>query len=105
MAYFDGDLRAWDTLDVARPGSAYHQQVWDVLRQVEPGRPITYAELAVRSSNPTAVRAAASACARNPVAPFVPCHRIVRSDRGLGGYAFGLDVKRWLLDHEQRHSA
>ena len=101
-AYFDGDLTAWDGLAVARNGTSYHQQVWDLLRRVAPGEPLTYTELARRSSNPAAVRAAATACARNPIAPLVPCHRIVRNDGGLGGYAFGLDIKRWLLDHEAR---
>lgn len=104
-AYFDGDLAAWDGLDVARPGSGFQQQAWDALRRVPPGRPVTYTELAARSANPRAVRAAASACARNPIAPFVPCHRVVRRDGGLGGYAFGLPIKQWLLDHESSPTA
>ena len=57
---------------------------------------------ATKAGRPSATRAAGTACARNLVAPFVPCHRVVRSDGSLGGYYYGLDVKRWLLDLESR---
>lgn len=100
--YGDGDLGALDSLAVAQAGGEFFQQVWLQMRRVAPGRPITYTELAGAAGRPAAVRAAASACARNLVALVVPCHRIVRRDGGLGGYAYGLDAKRALHAHEER---
>jgi len=100
-AYFDGDLHAMDDLPVAQPGGDFHQAAWKVMREVAPGETITYAELAARAGNPKAVRAAGSACARNLIAPIVPCHRIVRTGGALGGYYYGLDTKNWLLAHER----
>jgi methylated-DNA-[protein]-cysteine S-methyltransferase len=74
------------------------EQAWRVLREVR--EPITYTELAARAGRPAAVRAAAQACARNAAALFVPCHRVLRNDGTLGGFRWGLPVKRWLLNHE-----
>ena len=62
---------------------------------------LTYAELAAAAGSPRAVRAAGQAMARNPVPIVVPCHRVLRTGGGLGGYGGGLDVKRWLLDLER----
>lgn len=100
-AYLDGDLHQLDDLPVSQPGGDFHQAAWKVMREVPPGETISYAELAARAGNPAAVRAAGSACARNLVAPIVPCHRILRSGGALGGYYYGLPTKRWLLDHER----
>jgi methylated-DNA-[protein]-cysteine S-methyltransferase len=100
-AYFNGDLRALDDLPVSQPGGDFHQVAWKIMREVEPGETITYAELAARAGNPNAVRAAGSACARNLIAPIVACHRIVRTDGTLGGYYYGLPTKEWLLSHER----
>jgi methylated-DNA-[protein]-cysteine S-methyltransferase len=61
---------------------------------------VTYTGFAALAGRPLAVRAAAAACARNAAAPFVPCHRVLRTDGTLGGYRWGLPVKRRLLDHE-----
>lgn len=101
-AYADGDFAALDSVPVAQPGGPFRQQAWQVLRGVPAGVPITYTQLAGLAGRPAAVRAAASACARNLVAPFVPCHRVVRTDGSLGGYLYGLPVKQQLLAHEQR---
>jgi methylated-DNA-[protein]-cysteine S-methyltransferase len=101
-AYFDGDLGALDDLPVSQPGGSFHQAAWKAMREVRPGETITYAELAARAGNPRAVRAAASACARNLIAPIVPCHRIVRTGGAMGGYYYGLPAKEWLLAHESR---
>ncbi|MDP8978864.1 MAG: methylated-DNA--[protein]-cysteine S-methyltransferase, partial [Actinomycetota bacterium] len=68
-----------------------------------PGRTVTYAQLASRAGYAGAARAAGAACGANLLAPVVPCHRAVRSDGTVGGYAYGPAVKGWLLDHEQRH--
>ena len=99
--YVAGDVRAIDAVPVAQAASPFLERAWAQLRAIPPGAPETYTQLAARSGNPSAVRAAGSACARNPTALFVPCHRIVRTDGSLGGFAYGLDVKRWLLDHER----
>ena len=102
VRYADGDAGALDGVPVEQPGGPFFQDVWDAMRRVPPGSTVSYAELAAMAGRPTAVRAAGSACARNLVAPFVPCHRIVRTDGTLGGYAYGLDAKRALLAHERQ---
>lgn len=104
-AYEDGDLTALDHIQVRQAGGPFMQAAWQAMREIEPGEPITYTELARRAGRPDAIRAAAMACARNKVAPFVPCHRVIRTDGGLGGYYWGLPVKRWLLDHETHFSS
>jgi methylated-DNA-[protein]-cysteine S-methyltransferase len=101
-AYLAGDLGALDDLPVAQPGGAFRQAAWAAMRRVPAGQTISYAKLAAEAGNPKAVRAAASACAQNLIAPIVPCHRVLRSDGSLGGYYYGLAVKEWLLAHEQR---
>ncbi len=102
--YFDGDLDALDRIQVAPEGTAFHQAVWAAMREISPGRTATYAELATRVGSPGAARAVGTACASNPIWIAVPCHRVVRTGGGLGGYGGGLDRKRWLLAHEQRHA-
>lgn len=100
--YADGDVAALDTVAVAQPGGPFQQRAWTAMRAIAPGATATYAELAVAAGSPTAVRAAGSACARNLVAPFVPCHRVLRSGGTLGGYYYGLETKQALLAHEAR---
>jgi methylated-DNA-[protein]-cysteine S-methyltransferase len=100
-AYFAGDLAALDDLPVRQPGAAFRQAAWAALRGVGAGEVVTYAELAARAGRPAAVRAAGGACAHNLIAPIVPCHRVIRTDRGLGGYLYGVERKRWLLAHER----
>ena len=100
VAYADGDLAALDDVVVRQPGGAFMQRAWIELRGVKAGETDSYAGLAVRAGSPKAVRAAGQACATNKVAPFVPCHRILRTDGSLGGYAYGLPVKEALLVHE-----
>ena len=99
-AYLEGDVAAIDTIPVRQVGGPFLRQAWEALRDVLPGHPVSYSELAARCGQPAAVRAAANACARNAPALFVPCHRALRADGSLGGYRWGLDVKQWLLDHE-----
>jgi methylated-DNA-[protein]-cysteine S-methyltransferase len=104
-AYFEGDLSALEGVVVAPSGTPGQRRLWDALREVPAGQTRTYAQLAAAAGNAAASRAAGSACARNLIAPVIPCHRIVRTDGGLGGYAYGLAVKQWLLTHERRHTA
>lgn len=82
-------------------GTLLQMQVWQALRKVPPGSTITYTELAKRVGRPDAVRAVASACARNRVALLVPCHRVVRGDGSLAGYHWGVERKRALLAREE----
>jgi methylated-DNA-[protein]-cysteine S-methyltransferase len=100
-SYLDGDTSALDTVPVAqRTGGAFRAHAWEVMRDIKAGSPVTYTGFAVLAGRPLAVRAAAAACARNAAAPFVPCHRVLRTDGTLGGYRWGLPVKTWLLAHE-----
>jgi AraC family transcriptional regulator of adaptative response/methylated-DNA-[protein]-cysteine methyltransferase len=82
-------------------GTAFQQKVWAALRDIPFGETATYAELAQRIGTPSATRAVASACGANPAAVAVPCHRVLRSDGGLGGYRWGIERKRRLLDRER----
>ena len=100
--YHQGDLTAIDSIPVRQRSGEFLEHAWDVLRDVPAGAPVSYAEYAARSGRPAAIRAAASACARNAAALFVPCHRVLRTDKTLGGFRYGLDVKRWLIAHEER---
>lgn len=99
-AYYDGDLHAIDAVPVAQHGTALQRAGWDALRRIEPGTPLSYTAFAAELGRPSAVRAAASICARNAAALFVPCHRVLRGDGSLGGFAWGSDVKRALLARE-----
>ena len=102
LSYLDGDLTAIDTVPVRqRAGGQFLTHAWDVLRTVPAGAPVTYREFAELAGRPPAIRAAAQACARNAAALFVPCHRVLRTDGTLGGFRWGLPVKRWLLEHER----
>ncbi|MHA3722702.1 methylated-DNA--[protein]-cysteine S-methyltransferase [Leucobacter sp. HY1910] len=99
-AYYAGDVAAPGTVPVVQESGPYRERAWEVLRDVAPGEVLTYAEYAARTGNPDAARAAASACAKNAAALFVPCHRVMRSDGTLGGFRYGLPVKERLLARE-----
>lgn len=81
-------------------GTAFQRLVWNALREIPAGRTATYTEIAQQIGSPSSVRAVASACAANPLALAVPCHRVVRSDGGLSGYRWGVERKRALLTLE-----
>jgi len=81
-------------------GTAFQKRVWQVLRGIPAGETASYAEIAERIGKPAAARAVARACAANPIAVAVPCHRVVRSDGGLSGYRWGVARKRLLLERE-----
>jgi methylated-DNA-[protein]-cysteine S-methyltransferase len=98
--YHAGELSAVDGVAVRQRSGEFLEHAWDVLRTVPAGAPVTYTEYAAKAGRPAAVRAAASACARNAAALFVPCHRVLRSDGTPGGFRWGVAAKRWLLAHE-----
>jgi methylated-DNA-[protein]-cysteine S-methyltransferase len=98
--YHAGELSAIDDVPVRQRSGEFLEHAWDVLRTVPAGAPVTYTEYAAKAGRPAAVRGAASACARNAAALFVPCHRVIRTDGSLGGFRWGLPVKQSLLDHE-----
>ncbi|QNA92078.1 MULTISPECIES: methylated-DNA--[protein]-cysteine S-methyltransferase [unclassified Microbacterium] len=100
VAYYAGDLSAIDAVAVKQSGTALQLAGWSALREIAPGAPLTYTGFASLLGNPAAVRAAASICARNAPALFVPCHRVLRTDGSLGGFAWGLAVKESLLSRE-----
>lgn len=101
-AYFAGDLAALDAVQVReRAATGFRGAARAALRGIPAGSTATYTELAARAGRPKAVRAAGSACATNPAALFVPCHRVLRSDGSLGGFLYGVEVKRALLAHER----
>lgn len=93
--------RAGDDLPLDLRGTAFQLRVWAELRRIPPGQSRTYAQVAAAVGQPSAARAVANACGSNPAAVVVPCHRVVRGDGGLGGYRWGLERKRRLLDSEQ----
>ena len=99
--YFAGTRHAFDLpLDHAL-SSGFRQEVQCFLPHIGYGRTLTYKEVAAQVGNPTAVRAVGTACATNPLPVVVPCHRVLRSDGGLGGYLGGLEAKTTLLDLER----
>jgi AraC family transcriptional regulator of adaptative response/methylated-DNA-[protein]-cysteine methyltransferase len=82
-------------------GTAFQEAVWAELRKIPAGETRSYAQIAAAAGNPAAVRAAGSANGANNVAVLIPCHRVIRSDGSLGGYAYGLDIKRAVLAREK----
>jgi AraC family transcriptional regulator, regulatory protein of adaptative response / methylated-DNA-[protein]-cysteine methyltransferase len=86
-------------LDVA--GTAFQQAVWNELKRIPAGETRTYTDIAAAVGSPNAVRAAGSANGANNVAVLIPCHRVIRSDGSLGGFAYGLERKQALLDKER----
>jgi AraC family transcriptional regulator of adaptative response/methylated-DNA-[protein]-cysteine methyltransferase len=103
LAHLEGRRPLLDLpLDVQ--ATAFQWQVWQALTEIPYGTTRTYAEVATAIGNPRAVRAVARACATNPVALAVPCHRVVPSAGGAGGYRWGAERKKALLAHERRSS-
>jgi methylated-DNA-[protein]-cysteine S-methyltransferase len=103
-AFYAGDPAPAMAVPVLQRSGPFRSHAWDVLRTVRPGAPVTYTEYAELSGNPKAVRAAASACAFNAAALFVPCHRVIRTDGSLGGFRWGLAIKQSLLAREAKES-
>lgn len=104
--FFDHALQRLDHRDAPMPrlslhGTAFQQSVWRVLADIPFGGTRTYADIACAIGRPRSARAVAGACAANPIAILVPCHRVIRGDGTLSGYRWGVGVKRDLLAWEQ----
>ncbi|MDF1685035.1 MAG: methylated-DNA--[protein]-cysteine S-methyltransferase [Legionellaceae bacterium] len=99
-AYFDGTLREFKT-PVKTSGTVFQEQAWHALCRIPYGQTKSYLEQAQMINKPSACRAVARANSMNQLAIIIPCHRIIRSDNTLGGYAAGLLRKQALLEHEQ----
>jgi AraC family transcriptional regulator, regulatory protein of adaptative response / methylated-DNA-[protein]-cysteine methyltransferase len=98
--YFEGgNFNPRLPLDIHR--TAFQWKVLKAIQEIPPGETRSYSELAESIGQPRAVRAVASACAKNPVAVMIPCHRVLRKNGGLGGYRWGVPLKKQLLEHEK----
>ena len=98
--YFDGFRKEFDLkLDFADAPS-FHQEVWKMVRLIPYGRTRSYADIAEILDHNYAFRAVGRANGMNPLPIIIPCHRVVGKDGNLTGYAYGLEMKRWLLAHE-----
>jgi methylated-DNA-[protein]-cysteine S-methyltransferase len=98
--YFEGNLKAINSIKVKQPGGDFSQAAWSSMRKIKAGAMESYADLAYRAGSPAAVRAAGSACAKNKIAVIIPCHRIIKSGGAIGAYGWGVNKKIWLLHHE-----
>lgn len=83
-------------------GTPFQLRVWEALQTIPYGQTVSYADIAKQIGQPKAVRAVGNAVGNNPITIVVPCHRVVRTGGGLGGYAWGIERKKWLLVHETR---
>lgn len=98
--YFKGIRREFD-LKLVMNGTPYQKKVWKELLNVSYGETISYGELARRIGNPNGARSIGMAVHLNPIGIIIPCHRVIRSSGEIGGYASGVDRKKWLLHHEK----
>jgi methylated-DNA-[protein]-cysteine S-methyltransferase len=103
-AYFDHQLREF-SLPLQPSGTEFQRRVWFALADIGYGTTESYAQLASRVGNPKACRAVGLANGRNPIPLVLPCHRVIGSNGSLTGYGGGLDLKKWLLDHEATGAA
>jgi methylated-DNA-[protein]-cysteine S-methyltransferase len=99
-AYFAGDLSVF-SVRLAPHGTPFQQAVWAALLQIPFGETLSYQDLAAAIGRPTATRAVGAANGQNPIPIVIPCHRVIGAGGALVGFGGGLEVKRWLLDHEQ----
>lgn len=100
LAYYAGETGAPARVADGAAGTDLQRRVWDALRSIPAGSRLTYTQLAERVDAVQAVRAVAAACARNPAGLFVPCHRVIGADGSLTGFAWGIQLKRRLLERE-----
>ena len=95
--YFDGDFAPLSAVPILVKGTEFRRAVWQELRAIPAGRPISYGDVAARVGSAGASRAVGSACGANQICLFVPCHRVIASGGGLGGFSGGLWRKQALL--------
>ncbi|HPF50714.1 MAG TPA: methylated-DNA--[protein]-cysteine S-methyltransferase [Draconibacterium sp.] len=101
--YFNGYRKEFD-LKLAPAGTDFQKKIWSLVQKVSFGETASYLDIALTSGSEKNTRAVGLANGKNPIPIIIPCHRIVGSNGKLTGYAGGLDRKRWLLLHEQKHS-
>jgi methylated-DNA-[protein]-cysteine S-methyltransferase len=99
--YFNGDISALDSIPYSQIGSEFYKKIWRTMTNVKPGKTISYKQLAKQAGNPSAVRAAGTACGQNRLVLLVPCHRILKSDGSIGNYLYGSKIKSQLLQLER----
>lgn len=102
--YFAGKRKNF-TLPLRPRGTPFQKKIWTVLQTIPYGCTMTYKEIAEKAGNPKAVRAAGTACGKNPLPILIPCHRVIGSNGSLIGYAFGLPAKKYLLSLEKNDIA
>ena len=96
----EAPVNGFDHIPIDVKGTAFQEAVWRELRKIPAGETRSYSDIAAAVGKPNAVRAAGSANGANNVAVLIPCHRVVRTGGDIGGYAYGLDIKRELLKRE-----
>lgn len=101
--YFEGKRTAF-TLPLNPHGTPFQKTVWETLRTIPYGETISYAQEAQKFGNPKAIRAVANANGRNPIAILIPCHRVIASGGGIGGYSGGIEKKEFLLALEKKEN-
>lgn len=99
--YFAGNFNAFKT-PLFMWGTPFQNMVWDALRKIPTGKTQSYQDVAINIGKKSAFRAVANANGANRYSIIIPCHRVINSDGGLGGYGGGIERKRWLLAHEKR---
>lgn len=99
VAYLAGELKEFD-VPLAPQGTPFQRRCWDALETIGYGQTLSYGKQAQLIGQPSATRAVANANGANPIPIIIPCHRVIASDGGLGGYGPGVDKKQWLLMHE-----
>lgn len=98
--YYNGDFAALDTIPRSQSGTDFQKNVWNAIAAIPYGKTISYKELAHMSGNEAAVRAAGTVCGLNRLILLVPCHRVLKSDGGIGSYLYGAVIKESLLRRE-----
>lgn len=100
--YFDGDLEALQKIVIEPSGSAFQHEVWNALRRIPAGQTTSYGQLAkdLGYDDPRIAKVVGAANAANPIAIVIPCHRVIAKNGDLKGYAWGVERKKWLLNHE-----
>ncbi|HWA06905.1 MAG TPA: methylated-DNA--[protein]-cysteine S-methyltransferase [Ignavibacteria bacterium] len=101
--YFSGRRSNFD-MKIYLKGTGFQTSVWQALAGTVYGETISYSELAKRTGNKKAVRAAATSCAVNPVPIIIPCHRVIAKNGSIGGFGGGIEMKRFMLDMERKNS-